>query len=239
MDSEIFPLIQFPNPRQGDREPQYIWAQWNWAAEYIKGVMADVIPPGEAIETFIRDMTRLIASFRPTLSENQLCLRCKLGLKYSIAVSNNFNPYTDQGADIPYTDDIQNVYNTRLTELWVQLRNHYCHTTDYRKSQECVQGPDETVNHFLDWLKKVYRAQSGMTEPTPWVDDGPYVQQLKYVFITNMFPNYSRYIRKLLITRRTFALNDVVEYARNAERMRNEDENQDRETKKRLDKAKL
>ncbi len=38
--------------------------QWKWTAEDIKGVVADVTPPGEATETFIGDMTRLTASFR-------------------------------------------------------------------------------------------------------------------------------------------------------------------------------
>ncbi len=121
---------------------------------------------------------------------------CKLGLDYSTAAGNNVNPHTDQEADVPHTDHMSNVCDTRLTELWVQLRNRHGHTTDDRKIQECVQGPEETVEHFLNRLKKVYRAHSRMTEATLWVDDGPYAQQLKYVFMTNMLPYHSKYIRK-------------------------------------------
>lgn len=110
------------------------------------------------------------------------------------------------------------------------MRDYYHRHADFSKVSECRQGDSETVSQYLERLKDVFNANSGLTEPPAAAGfNTAYHQQLKIAFLSGMRPEINRTIKKTLVGWGLAELGEVKRYA-----IHYEQHGKSEETKKKL-----
>ena len=73
----------------------------------------------------------------------------------------------------------------------------------YTKIADCRQEEGEEVRKYLERLKEVFEAHSGIDKPNPPDHAGPFEQQLKNAFLTGMNGQLAGFVKKHNITWKT------------------------------------
>lgn len=70
--------------------------------------------------------------------------------------------------------------------MLISIKALYIERGDWTKITECAQEEEETVVQYFNRLKAIFDVLSGVPVPNTYVDNGPYAQQLKNVFLNGI-----------------------------------------------------
>lgn len=204
------PLIELPNPRAGEADQSDILQMYRpWTQRDVARAVEGIAHPKTGIEGFRRDMVGLTESFKLNTGELERAVRQIVGKDWA-AVKGAWVPGQGEEPVLPWAGDGD--YADKLTQLCNNLRDYYHRHADFSKIHECKQGDGETVCQYLERLRDVFNANSGLVEPRQG-DDGPYHQQLKIAFLSGMEPEICQIIKETLIGWGTATLAEVKRYA--------------------------
>ena len=77
-------------------------------------------------------------------------------------------------------------FETKLPALCTRITEHLKQRAVYTKIADCRQEEGEEVRKYLERLKEVFEAHSGIDKPNPPDHAGPFEQQLKNAFLQVM-----------------------------------------------------
>eukprot|EP00063_Salmo_salar_P035549 XP_014010384.1 PREDICTED: uncharacterized protein LOC106577141 [Salmo salar] len=207
-----YALIALPNPRAGDDgQGPTLEVYRAWTQRDIARAVEGVGHPKTGMDGFKSYLEALAASFKLNTGEVERAVRQLVGKDWA-AVQGNWVPGHGDLIVVPWAIDGQ--YVEKITQLCNNLRDHYHRHADFSKVHECKQEDSETISQYVERLKDVFNANSGLIEP-PVVDgfDAPYYQQLKIAFLSGMCPEISRAIKQNLVGWGLADLREVKRYA--------------------------
>ena len=213
----IAPMIEMPNPNAGDQDTNpTVWVYRAWTINDVKSVTADIPHPKDGPEDCIAKLRLMADSFRPNAAEFETCVREVLGIEWYQG-ADTWTAIGQNGRPLNYSQDNTSEYWTRIDALIGRIQQHFRGHADFSKIADCMQKEKETIQEYLERLRKIFKVHSGMTEPPVWEDEGPYAMQLKNAFMGGMRTEISTFIKKHLIQWQKNGFNPVKQMAAHAE----------------------
>ena len=211
----IRPMIEMPNPNAG-REDLYPTAAPTmceyraWTISDVKSATADIPHPREGPEDCTAKLRMLADTFHPNAAEFETCVRSVLGIEWCL-IAETWSALDVNNRPLKYAK--KNEYQVRIEGLLERIERHFLGHADFLKISDCVQKGNETIQEYLERLRKVFKANSGLMEPAVWADNGPYAMQLKYAFMGGMRKDICAFVKKHLITWNLSGFNAVKQHA--------------------------
>jgi len=100
-DSENYPMIQVPNPKEGEEESDFMYVYRPWTAEDVRKATEDIPHPKVNVKGFEDGIKNLYESYRLNGLELERSLRNVMGVDWCV-IRGDWSPIMTQGAVLQY-----------------------------------------------------------------------------------------------------------------------------------------
>ncbi|XP_034077708.1 uncharacterized protein LOC117549735 [Gymnodraco acuticeps] len=200
----LMPMVEVPNPRGDANDPQIMYVFRPWSPGDMKDVINDLPNPVESggVE-FGAQLLELIQQHRPSLRELERLLIGKLKLKWG-AVKGDW-----PGVDHRYDWANAAPYRLKINGLIQRLENYYQKRMDWGKVKDCAQRVGESVTDTAGWCVLLVTMTVHMNS------------RKKTCLMEGLLPEIKKYVQKHCIELERGRLEPVLTYARHAEKVMN------------------
>ncbi|XP_034531233.1 uncharacterized protein LOC117806408 [Notolabrus celidotus] len=222
--AEQFPLVQVPNPAADEHDanqPRFLYVFRPWTLEEAEKAVKGLTSPDEDVEVWAVDFMQLLNSYRLNGHETGQAFQSSLGKNWG-RVQGNYTGRKAQGQIFPYLDAgplPDGEYKAAVDGVLARARLALMHRANYVTLSGVKQKAGEPVDEFRNRFEKEFRVHSGI--PHDLAPAGPYQQQLKNMLLNNFLPDISYWVRKHDIEHETHSPDQIIQYARHAEKFLN------------------
>ncbi|XP_044209039.1 uncharacterized protein LOC122983386 [Thunnus albacares] len=157
----VAPLIELPNPRQGEGQPDSVWVFRNWTKEDVKKAVDGIPHPRKDVQAYIDKMYGLYNSYRLNGEEMTNCFMQSLTTDWA-TVNVDWRPMGENGEPLLWDRDRTRGLGPQLNRMAEILRETFARRNDWAEIDAVVQEEKETVAQYAARLTEVFNRHSGL-----------------------------------------------------------------------------
>ncbi|XP_042264217.1 uncharacterized protein LOC121895271 [Thunnus maccoyii] len=224
----VAPLIELPNPRQGEGQPDSVWVFCNWTKEDVRKAVDGIPHPRKDVQAYVNKMYGLYNSYRLNGEEMTNCLMQSLTTDWA-TVNVDWRPMGENGEPLLWDRDRTLGLGPQLNQMAETLRETFGRRNDWAEIDAVVQEEKETVAQYAARLTEAFHGHSGL-EPRIGDEVNPrYESQLTSCLLRGLKPQIANWIKKHLVGWEGEQRRVILAHAKHAEKVL---ENVDKKHKK-------